>query len=247
MLDDTDSFTPMPQSSPSSPRLHALVPCAGRGVRSGGAVAKQYVAIAGRPMVAHTLAALAEVERLATILVAIAPDDVQFERAVEPSSHGRCAVARCGGPTRAATAAAGLVELARLGAAASDWVLVHDAARCLVLAEWVDALIDACYDDDVGGLLAIPVGDTLKREAGGRVAVTVPRAGIWQAQTPQMFRLGALAEALARAGEAVTDEASAIEAMGFAPKLVPGSAQNLKVTHAGDFEIAAALLAERAR
>ncbi|MEO8835608.1 MAG: 2-C-methyl-D-erythritol 4-phosphate cytidylyltransferase, partial [Caldimonas sp.] len=106
---------------------------------------------------------------------------------------------------------------------------------------------DACVDDAVGGLLALPVADTLKRAAEGRVAATLPRDGVWQAQTPQMFRLGMLADALAGAGDTVSDEASAIEHAGFAPRLVPGSAENFKVTHAGDFAIAAALLEARAR
>jgi 2-C-methyl-D-erythritol 4-phosphate cytidylyltransferase len=106
-------------------------------------------------------------------------------------------------------------------------------------------LIDACRDDAVGGLLAVPATDTLKREAQGRVAETLPRVGVWQAQTPQMFRLGMLAEALAHAGTEATDEASAIEAIGLAPRLVPGSPENLKVTLAGDMALAEAILAAR--
>jgi 2-C-methyl-D-erythritol 4-phosphate cytidylyltransferase len=234
-------------SDPTSPvRLHALVPCAGSGVRAGSAGAKQYVEIAGRTMVAHTLAALVAVRRLERILVVLARDDRRFAALTDVPADPRLAVAHRGGATRALTVAAGLDELARLGAAADDWVLVHDAARCLVRAEWVDALVDACIDDPVGGLLALPVSDTLKREAGGRVAATVPRQGMWQAQTPQMFRLGVLSEALARADESATDEASAIEAMGLAPKLVACSAENFKVTHASDFPIAAALFEARA-
>ena len=198
-------------------------------------------------MVGHTLAALVAASRLDRILVVLAPDDTRFALLTDVPVDPRLVVARRGGTTRALTVAAGLDELARRGAAADDWVLVHDAARCLVRAEWIDALVDACIDDPVGGLLALPVSDTLKREAGGRVAATVSRDGMWQAQTPQMFRLGVLSEALARAGESATDEASAIEAMGLAPKLVTCSAENLKVTHAGDFAIAAALLGARAQ
>ena len=198
-------------------------------------------------MVGHTLAALVAVSRLDRILVVLAPDDTRFAALADIPVDPRLVVARRGGATRALTVAAGLDELARLGAAADDWVLVHDAARCLVRAEWIDALVDACIDDPVGGLLALPVSDTLKREASGRVVATVPRAGMWQAQTPQMFRLGMLSEALARSGESATDEASAIEALGLAPRLVACSAENLKVTHASDFAIAAALLGARAR
>ena len=208
------------------------------------AEAKQYVALLGVPMVAHTLAALAGVARLERIVVVVAPDDTGFERRV-PLPDLRFAVARCGGAHRAASVAAGLAELARGGADAVDWVLVHDAARCLVRAAWVDALIDACRGDDVGGLLACPVADTLKREEGGRAAATIRRDRLWQAQTPQMFRLGVLAEALAKAGDGVTDEAGAIEAIGLAPRLVAAPAENFKVTHAADFEVAAAILQAR--
>jgi 2-C-methyl-D-erythritol 4-phosphate cytidylyltransferase len=148
----------------------------------------------------------------------------------------------CGGDTRAQTVANGLDELQVHGAQADDWVLVHDAARCLVRPEWVDRLIDACLDDAVGGLLALPLADTLKQEAGGRVVATVSREGKWAAQTPQMFRLGLLRQALARAGAWVTDESSAIEALGLAPKLVPGEAENFKLTYPGDFALAERLL-----
>jgi 2-C-methyl-D-erythritol 4-phosphate cytidylyltransferase len=235
----------MPIEMPPPPRLHALVPCAGSGLRAGARIAKQYVDIAGRPMVAHTLVALAQVRRLTRILVAVAPDDTVFERLAGSLADARFRIERCGGASRAATVAAGLRVLAADGAAATDWVLVHDAARCLVLPEWIDELIDACRDDPVGGLLAIPVADTLKREAAGRAERTVSREKLWQAQTPQMFRLGALAEALARAGSEVTDEASAMEAAGASPRLVRGSAENFKVTHPDDFALAAALLEAR--
>jgi 2-C-methyl-D-erythritol 4-phosphate cytidylyltransferase len=237
----------MPTASPSSARLHALVPCAGSGVRAGAVVAKQYVTIAGRPLVAHTLAAFVAVKRLERILLVIAPDDARCAQLGGMPADPRLVVAKCGGATRAASVAAGLAELARLGAAPNDWVLVHDAARCLIRAEWIHELIDACIDDPVGGLLALPVADTLKREEGGRAAATVPRQGVWQAQTPQMFRLGALTEAVVRAGKGASDEAAAIEATGLAPKLVACSAENFKITFASDFAIAAALLAARNR
>ena len=238
-------------------RFHALVPCAGSGSRSGAGGPKQYVMLAGRPMVAHTLAALRGVGRIERVLVAVAPDDTAFERHVDLSGARGVTVARCGGPTRAGTVSAGLAELARLGAGPRDWVLVHDAARCLVRPEWIDALIDACIGsgrggggpdagDAVGGLLAAPLADTLKRADGaGRAAETLPRAGLWLAQTPQMFRLGLLAEALAEAGPGVTDEASAVEAMGLAPRLVAAPAENFKVTHGSDFAVAEALLRAR--
>jgi 2-C-methyl-D-erythritol 4-phosphate cytidylyltransferase / 2-C-methyl-D-erythritol 2,4-cyclodiphosphate synthase len=149
---------------------------------------------------------------------------------------------RNGGTTRAATVANGLSALREHGARDGDWVLVHDAARALIRPEWVDRLIDACQHDAVGGLLALPVADTLKDEAAGRAVSTVDRRGKWAAQTPQMFRLGALQNALAQAGDAVTDDASAIEASGQAPKLVMGDPANIKITWPEDFARAEGLL-----
>ena len=229
-------------SHPSSLRFHALVPCAGTGSRAQTARPKQYALVGSRSVVAHTLSALASVSRLAQLLVVVAADDAVFETHV-PGYGGR--VARCGGGTRAQSVAQGLAELSRLGAEAGDWVLVHDAARCLVRPEWVDALIDACADDPVGGLLALPLADTLKEERDGRVAATLDRTGKWQAQTPQMFRLGLLREALERAGPSVTDEASAVEALGLAPKLVRGALENFKLTYPADFDLAQRLLRTR--
>jgi len=226
-------------------RCFALVPCAGVGQRAGTGGPKQYTPLQGRAVVAHTLAALAAVPRLVNTLVVLAPDDDQFEVEV-PAFAGW--VARVGGASRAASVGQGLAVLRGRGVEDHDWVLVHDAARCLLQPEWVDRLIDACLDDEVGGLLALPLADTLKQEEGGplpRVAATVPRAGKWAAQTPQMFRLGLLQGALLRAGAAVTDEASAVEALGLAPRLVAGDLENLKVTWPGDFALAARLLETR--
>ena len=233
-----------PASHPlHAPRLFALVPCAGVGERSGAAGPKQYEVLAGRALVTHTLEALAAVPRLHRVLVVLSPGDTRFEQHV-PAFGGW--VARRGGATRAQTVANGLAELLERGAVADDWVLVHDAARCLLRAEWVDALIDACLDDPVGGLLALPLADTLKAERAGRVESTIDRAAKWQAQTPQMFRIGLLREALAGAGSAVTDEASAVEALGHAPRLVAGALENFKVTYPADFELAERLLRTRA-
>ena len=236
----------IPDIPDTSPRLFALVPCAGVGERSGAEGPKQYATLAGQSLVAHTLAALAAVRRLSATLVVLSPHDTQFERHA-PAFDGW--VARVGGSTRAQTVANGLDELIRRGAGPLDWVLVHDAARCLVRAEWIAALIDACSLDPVGGLLALPVADTLKVEGdgerGGRVQATIPRHAKWQAQTPQMFRLQPLREALAAAGADVTDEAGAIEALGHAPRLVAGSLENFKVTYPADFDLAERLLRTR--
>lgn len=226
------------------PRCYALVPCAGVGARAGAALPKQYAPLAGRPLVAHTLAALAAVPRIVFTLVVLAPGDECFEREVPEHAALRCRALRRGGATRAATVAAGLAALAEDGARDDDWVLVHDAARCLLQPAWVERLIDACQGDAVGGLLALPLADTLKQERDGRVATTVERSGKWAAQTPQMFRLGLLRAALASAGNGVTDEASAVEAQGLAPLLVAGELANFKVTWPGDLALAARLLGE---
>lgn len=224
----------------TTPRFFALVPAAGIGERAGAAGPKQYVEIAGRPMLAHTLAALAAVPRLAQTLVVLSPADDRFETALPGCAAW---VARVGGASRAESVLGGLAELRRRGATDDDWVLVHDAARCLLRPEWVDALIDACAGDPVGGLLAQPVADTLKAgDADGRVTATVDRRDKWAAQTPQMFRLGLVERALQAMGAAATDEASAVEALGLAPRLVRASMANFKVTWPEDFALAESLL-----
>ena len=243
-------MTPLPTPTDRAfdePRLYALVPCAGVGERAGTAGPKQYETLAGSTVVGHTLGALAQVSRLHQVLVMLSPTDARFESLL-PGFAGW--VDRRGGATRAATVAAGLDVLLERGARVTDWVLVHDAARCLIRGEAVDALIDACLHDAVGGLLALPVADTLKRAAPGtdRVGATVERMQMWQAQTPQMFRIGMLQDALASAaahGATVTDEASAIEALGHAPRLVRGDLENLKVTFPSDFALAERLLRSR--
>ena len=229
----------------SSARCFALVPCAGVGERAGLGAPKQYASIDGRALVAHTLDALVRVQRLQATLVVLAPGDTQFESLAGGFDPERVWAARCGGGTRAASVAQGLAELQRRGAAADDWVLVHDAARCLLRPAWVDRLIDACGGDAVGGLLALPLSDTLKQAGQGRVQRTLPRADKWAAQTPQMFRLGLLRKALQQAGAEVTDEASAVEALGVQPLLVPGELENFKITWPQDFALAARLLATR--
>lgn len=227
-------------------RCFALVPCAGIGQRAGAGGPKQYAPLAGRAVVAHTLAALAAVPRIVRTLVVLAPGDAQFAAAV-PGFAGW--VAHRGGETRAASVANGLAALREHGAGDADWVLVHDAARCLLRPAWVTRLIEACEDDAVGGLLALPLADTLKAEGdgerAGRVAATIPRAAKWAAQTPQMFRLGLLERALAAAGPEVTDESGAVEALGLAPRLVAGELENLKLTWPADFALAARLLETR--
>ena len=226
------------------------------GERAGVGGPKQYHPVAGQAVVAHTLAALAAVSRLAATLVVLSPNDAVFEQHVPGFDGDRAWVARVGGASRAESVANGLEELLARGAQPHDWVLVHDAARCLINPEWVNRLIDACQDDEVGGLLALPVADTLKASLTGssgepRVQGTVDRAAKWSAQTPQMFRLGLLRPALIaslsdpQTTATITDEASAIEALGHSPRLVLGAFENFKLTWPGDFALAERLLATR--
>ncbi|MDR1646609.1 MAG: 2-C-methyl-D-erythritol 4-phosphate cytidylyltransferase [Zoogloeaceae bacterium] len=221
----------------SAPRCHALVPAAGGGTRFGGKTPKQYLSLLGRPLIWHALAVLCAHPRIDRVWVIIAPDDVYWQtpewRDLWLSLGPGLEVIACGGESRAASVANGIAAAAT-AVAPEDWVLVHDAARPCLSAAMLDRLLDTLIDDPVGGLLAVPLADTLKRaNADGRVAETLPRAGLWQAQTPQMFRYGLLEKALA-AHPDVTDEAGAMEAAGFAPCLVENSATNLKVTFPAD-------------
>ena len=238
----TDLTPNSPSTVPSDARFWALIPCAGTGSRAGAEGPKQYQPLAGKPLVAHTLLAFTQVPRITQTTVVVAADDDFLE-----SHAATVLVAACGGPTRAASVFNGLIYLLQCGADPEDWVLVHDAARCLITPAQINALIDACAQDEVGGLLALQLPDTLKSEAGGRVANTLDRSDKWLAQTPQMFRLGALVDALQQAGDKVTDESSAMEFMGLKPKLVPGSAQNFKVTYPEDFALAEAVLNSRSK
>jgi len=237
--------------TPQNPLFHALIPCAGTGSRAGTSIPKQYQLVAGQPMVMHTLQALARVPQLVSGWVILSPgDSFAWHQDGWPAHFRREA---CGGATRAESVFNGLSAMLHAGLAAQDWVLVHDAARCLITPEAVSGLVESCRDDDVGGLLALPLPDTLKAHTldgrTARVASTVPREDKWLAQTPQMFRLGALHAALADAAATgfagITDESSAMERLGLLPRLVPGSAHNLKVTYPADFAFAEAVLKGR--
>jgi 2-C-methyl-D-erythritol 4-phosphate cytidylyltransferase len=232
-------LSPLPHA-----RMYALIPCGGVGSRAGEGLPKQYRTIAGLPMVAHTLAAFADVPRLAATAVVIAPEDDLFAQHVK-LPNASFFIAPCAGKTRAGTVFQGLNALLEQGARLGDWVLVHDAARCLITPSQINAVIDGCMNDEVGGLMALRLPDTLKQESAGRVSDTIYRADKWLAQTPQMFRIGPLRDALQMVGDNVTDESSAMEAIGLSPKLIPGSAQNFKVTYPEDFELAQAVLLAR--
>lgn len=212
----------------------------------GAAVPKQYLELAGRPLLWHAIAALAAVPRIERVLVVLSPGDVWWECFDWAALASRIELMHVGGDTRAASVANALGALVdRLEA--DDWVLVHDAARACLTPAMVDALIDALADDAVGGILAQPVADTLKRgDAATRVAATVSRDAMWQAQTPQMFRYRLLRQAFAAAPQ-VTDEAGAVEALGLAPRLVAADATNFKVTYPQDLALAELILHARSK
>ncbi len=214
-----------------SRRIWAAIPAAGMGTRMGTDIPKQYLSLCGAPVLAHSIKRLGDHPGTSGIVVALVPGDPYW-----PKLAVRCKAplwTTTGGAERCHSVLAALSALARHGDA-EDWVLVHDAARPCLRREDLDRLIEALWDHPVGGLLGVRVGDTVKRAGpGGEVLGTVPRDELWQAQTPQMFRLGALREALERvvaSGGLVTDEAEAMERSGLSPHLIEGHADNIKIT-----------------
>jgi 2-C-methyl-D-erythritol 4-phosphate cytidylyltransferase len=224
-------------------RRWAVVVAAGRGERFGGPVPKQYARLLGRPVLSWSLAAVLREPAIDGVMVALAPGDRRW-RGVPESRDPR--VSTCMGGERRETSVANALEALAARARASDWVLVHDAARPCLAREDLQRLIRATRNDRVGGLLAVPVADTLKADDGhGRSARTAAREGLWRALTPQTFRYGLLRRALGLCRDRerlVTDEASAIEALGLRPLLVRGRADNIKLTSLEDRVIAEAIL-----
>jgi 2-C-methyl-D-erythritol 4-phosphate cytidylyltransferase len=220
-----------------------LVPAAGSGSRFGVAGPKQYSLLAGKPMLYHAVQRLLAALEMEIVFVVLAPGDMEFRQHDWSAFGKRLAPLYCGGASRRDSVLNGLIAAASL-VEPNDWMLVHDAARpCLGKTE-LRRLIDEAGRDEVGGILAVPVADTLKRANGERrIIATEPRDGLWQAQTPQMFHQGMLLQAL-RGAEHVTDEASAVEALGYKPRLIEGSTKNLKVTYASDLEMAERMLKE---
>lgn len=229
-------------------RLHAVIPAAGTGTRVGANRPKQYLMLGAQTMLEHAVDAMLADARIDRVMVVLAPDDEYGAQLPGLRRTDRLAVVRAGGSSRAASVRAGLRALQ---AAPDDWVLVHDAARPALAAAELASLIDALLSDDVGGLLALPLADTLKRAGTSdspRVATTIDRTGLWRALTPQMFRAGLLGRALDAADLAtVTDEASAVERLGLSPRLVAGRASNIKVTTSDDLPLACAILAAQGR
>jgi 2-C-methyl-D-erythritol 4-phosphate cytidylyltransferase len=226
--------------------MFALIPAAGSGSRAAGTLAgapKQYAMLAGRPMLWHAIRAVS-VPPVEFVFVVLAPEDKAFAEQDWSAFEGKLEPLYCGGESRRDSVHNGLV--ATMDAVdASDWVLVHDAARpCLPGAD-LQKLVAACESHAVGGILALPVAETVKRGAD-TIEATEERANLWLAQTPQMFRAGVLLQALRQARGPITDEASAVEQLGLKPRLVQGSRDNLKVTWPEDLALAEAILEKRA-
>jgi 2-C-methyl-D-erythritol 4-phosphate cytidylyltransferase len=223
-------------------QFYALVPAAGFGARMGHELPKQYLPLAGHPMIYHAIATLCACAEITTVFVVLSVHDSLFDTFDWSRFGDKLQPLYCGGETRADTVLNGLLasELEP-----DDWVLVHDAARPCLANAHLTKLINELKDDPIGGILAVPVADTLKRaSADGRIQQTENREQLWQAQTPQMFRAGLLAQALQQC-KIVTDEASAIEALGLHPKLVAGDSTNFKVTYPQDLRMAELLLGEK--
>jgi 2-C-methyl-D-erythritol 4-phosphate cytidylyltransferase len=225
------------------PKYFALVPAAGSGARMATDRPKQYLALAGRPLLYHTLQRLAACADIERVFVVLASGDSYYAQQDWRPFAGRLEPLYCGGATRAASVFNGLLAVRDL-VTADDWVLVHDAVRPCLPAAALARLIAAVSDEAAGGLLALPVVDTIKRaDSEGYVAQTESRESLWQAQTPQMFCYRLLLEALRAIDPATaTDEASAIERLGLRPRLVMGDTRNLKVTYPHDLELAEMIL-----
>ncbi len=222
----------------SLPHFWAVIPAAGVGARMRANRPKQYLPLGGRTLLEHTLACFLDHPGLRGLVLALGRDDPYWPT-LACADDPRIQRAD-GGAERADSVLNALVKLEALGAEVDDWVLVHDAARPNLARSDLDRLLGELADDPVGGLLAVPSRDTVKLAGvDGRVARTLDRQLIWLAFTPQMFRLGALRQALEQglaSGAAITDEASAMELAGAAPRLIEGRADNLKVTRPEDLE-----------
>lgn len=231
---------PAPDSAMA--KTFALVLAAGLGTRIGDAVPKQYIPIAGKPMMFHSIETLAAVPRVERVFVVLAPMDRHWGSHDWSALPDKVEAVFCGGSRRGESVANSLNHLDER-IAKDDFVLVHDAARPCIDRELVEQFLDEIGDDAVGGLLAIPLADTLKSaDENLRVAATIPRLALWRAQTPQMFRSHLLRRGLEKKPQA-TDESEAVESLGYyAPRLVQGENTNIKVTFAEDLQIAEIIL-----
>jgi 2-C-methyl-D-erythritol 4-phosphate cytidylyltransferase len=222
-------------------RFHVIIPAAGSGSRMGADAPKQYLNLHGKTLIQHVIKVFDQSTRINTIHILINQEDVHW-RSTYLHISSKIQVHYCGGDTRADTVLNGLRAIENQ-VEADDWILVHDAARPGLSNLLLNQLVSMLENDEVGGLLALPLADTLKRaDNEQRVSATVPRADLWQAQTPQMFKYATLKKALTEFDGTPTDEAEAIEALGLKPKLVTGELRNLKVTYPQDLAVLSALL-----
>jgi 2-C-methyl-D-erythritol 4-phosphate cytidylyltransferase len=222
-------------------RFHVVIPAAGSGSRMGANTPKQYLNLHGKTLIQHVIKVFDQSARINTIHILINQEDVHW-RSTYLNSSSKLQIHYCGADTRAGTVLNGL-EAIQDQVNSDDWILVHDAARPGLSNLLLNQLISTLENDTVGGLLAMPIADTLKRaDVEQRVEETIPRNGLWQAQTPQMFRYSTLKKALTEFNGTPTDEAEAIEALGLKPQLVTGELRNLKVTYPQDLAVLSALL-----
>jgi 2-C-methyl-D-erythritol 4-phosphate cytidylyltransferase len=233
------------------PNYFALIPAAGYGARMDHQLPKQYLPLAGKPMIYHAINTLCRSAAINRVFVVLSPEDPEWRKHDWSGFDDKLTVLYHGGATRAESVCNGLAAASKIGLACpiddEDWILVHDAARPLFTQSQLNRLIAEIGDDPVGGLLAVPVADTLKRSGGDkRVVQTESRENLWQAQTPQMFRYRMLLNALSGNTQAnVTDDASAIEALGLHPRLVHNQDFNFKVTYPQDLELAELIMQKR--
>jgi 2-C-methyl-D-erythritol 4-phosphate cytidylyltransferase len=226
--------------------FHVIIPAAGAGSRMQNVLPKQYMPLAGKPIISHTIQTFFLHPRIASIHVALNADDL-FWRDLPLDPASKLKLHYTGGDSRSETV---LNTLLAMQVADDDWVLVHDAARPGLTHTLLDKLLNTLENDAVGGLLALPVADTLKKSGDNhKIEQTVERTDLWQAQTPQMFKYGVLKHALganihAASSPAFTDEAEAIEALGLKPTLVQGELRNLKITYPQDLELLEALFSK---
>ncbi|MEN8205978.1 MAG: 2-C-methyl-D-erythritol 4-phosphate cytidylyltransferase [Pseudomonadota bacterium] len=231
----------------TEPEFWVIVPAAGAGKRMGADIPKQYLALGDRTVLEHTLDTLLSCQRLAGVILVLSHDDERWAEMQHRYTKQPLETVT-GGAERCHSVLNGLDHLAvRVGD--DDWVLVHDAARPCVRIEDIDRLIAILENSTDGGLLGVPVADTMKRaDENGCISGTVEREGLWHAYTPQMFRVGVLRTALQQAidkGHPVTDEASAMELAGYRPCMVQGSRDNIKITLPSDLALAAFYLQSR--
>lgn len=222
-------------------RFHVIIPAAGNGSRMGAETPKQYLSLQGKTLIQHVIEVFDLASEISSINVILSADDIYWSSTYLNASS-KAQVHYCGGDTRSVTVLNGLMAI-EAQVAANDWILVHDAARPGLTLQLLNHFLQTLKHDEIGGLLALPLADTLKRaDREQRISATVPRTDLWLAQTPQMFKYAKLKEALTKFNGAPTDEAEAIEALGLKPKLVTGELRNLKVTYPQDLAVLSALM-----